>query len=361
MKRLFSTIALGAVPVVVLTFLVSADHVPGTNIPLTVPYAAQAPGPIFNTLGKIEESPVVEVSGVPTYDTSGELNMTTVSVFTNMTLAQAISRWLIHGDDLIPIEQIFPPDMSQEEVNQSNKIAFNNSEANATVAALNYLGKELKVQVMGVLEDAPVVGKLAEGDIITAVDNAAVHKPSEVKAAILAKKPGDKVLLTVENNGKQRVETITLGANPGLPSEAGKPEATSETAFLGVLMSSRSADGIDIDYHLNEVGGPSAGMIFSLAVIDKLTPGELTAGEVIAGTGTISEDGTVGPIGGIAHKIKAAEKHGAKLFLAPSANCKEALSVNAKDMVIARVDKLTDAVNAISEFHAGKEIATCNS
>ena len=116
---------------------------------------------------------------------------------------------------------------------------------------------------------------------------------------------------------------------------------------------------MNVTYNLQDVGGPSAGMMFSLAVIDKLTEDDLTEGHFVAGTGTISEDGTVGPIGGIEHKVEASQEAGAELFLAPAANCEAATSRDHGDMVIASVETLDDAIHAIEDFASGAEVKTC--
>ena len=112
-------------------------------------------------------------------------------------------------------------------------------------------------------------------------------------------------------------------------------------------------------YNLNDVGGPSAGMIFALAVIDKLSPGELTHGRTVAGTGTINEEGQVGPIGGISHKLAGARDAGVELFLAPAGNCAEVNRVDSGEMVVAKVATLDDAVKALDDFAAGHDVLTC--
>ena len=114
-----------------------------------------------------------------------------------------------------------------------------------------------------------------------------------------------------------------------------------------------------MNYNLNDIGGPSAGMMFSLAVIDKLTPGALNGGKFVAGTGTINEDGEVGPIGGIVHKVHAAQEAGAELFLAPADNCAEAVSRDTGDMVVAKVHTLDDAIEAMQNFAEGNAVETC--
>lgn len=333
-----------------LSALATMDHIPGTDISLTVPYAAEGPGPTFDTLGRVDGVPVVEISGEPVDETAGELEMTTVSVRSNMTLAQALGRWLTTGDTLVPIEQVFPPDMSEKEIEESNQRAFTSSEAAATVAAMNHLGRPVQIVVADTIEDSAAVDHIESEDVIVAVDGQPVDQPGQVQDLVRAKSPGDEITLTVRRGGDEIDEAVTLGENPQDP---GAP-------MLGILMTSEPTDGIEVEYNLQDVGGPSAGMIFSLAVIDMLSPGELNGGRLVAGTGTISEDGTVGPIGGIVHKVRAAQEGGAELFLAPADNCTEAVSRDHGDMVIAKVTTLDDAITAMSDFDAGRDVEVCS-
>ncbi|MDO5512256.1 PDZ domain-containing protein [Corynebacterium sp.] len=349
-NRRLRTLAWGAVPVLALTALVSMDHIPGTDISLTVPYAAEGPGPMFDTLGEVDGTPVVEIEGAESDETSGELRMTTVSVRSGMTLSQALARWLTTDDNLVPIEQIFPPDLTPEQVEQANRAAFNSSEAAATVAAMNYLGRPVEIVVAEVMEESAATGRLDGGDVITAVDGVDVDKPGQVQEIVRAKQPGDEVRLTLRRGDTEIEESIELGANP----------QDENVALLGVFMNSQPVDGVEVSYNLQDIGGPSAGMIFSLAVIDKLSPGEINAGRLVAGTGTIAEDGTVGSIGGIEHKVRAAAADGVELFLAPAGNCAEALKGQQDGIVVAQVSTLDDAITAMEDFGAGRDVVTCS-
>ena len=349
-QRRWSTIVWGALPVGLLAVTLSVDHIPFTDVSLTVPYAAQGPGPTFNTLAEIDGTPVVDIEGTETDKTSGNLNMTTVAVRTNMTLAQALARWIGSQDTLVPLQQVVPPDVSEEDFQKFNEAAFVGSEAAATVAAMNYLGKPTTVVVHDVVDDSAAQDILAAGDVITAVDGVEVSEPGEVQDAVLAHAPGGTITLTIAREGQTRDVEVELGENPQSPG----------AAQLGILMTSEPAGGISVEYNLNDVGGPSAGMMFSLAVIDKLSPGALNGGNFVAGTGTISEDGEVGPIGGITHKIRAARDTGAELFLAPEGNCAEASRVNSGDMVVASVATLDDAVRAMADFNEGRDVHTCS-
>lgn len=341
--RRLSTIVWGAIPLAILTALLTTDHIPGTNISLAVPYAAQGPGPMFNTLGEVDGTPVVEIAGAPTDETEGNLNMTTVSVRTNMTLTQALNRWISTDDTLVPIEHILPPNTDQEKMQQYNEQAFVASEAAATVAAMKYLGKPTKIIVHDAVDGSAAAGKLTPGDVLQTIDGTEVTEPSEVQRIVREHAPGDTLRIGVARDGQTREITLPLGKHPEDASQA----------FLGILMTSEAAEDIAVTYNLNDVGGPSAGMIFSLAVIDKLSPGLLNGGKYVAGTGTINERGEVGPIGGIQHKIHGARDAGAQLFLAPTENCAEVRATDAGEMVVAAVHNLDEAVAAMQAFADG--------
>lgn len=348
-NRRWSTLVWGSIPVVLLAGALTADHIPGTDIRLTVPYAAEGPGPTFDTLGEVDGEPVVDIEGAETLDTGGKLNMTTVSVRTNMTLGQALGRWIATDDTIVPVEQIMPPDLDEDQVREFNQQAFVASEASATVAAMHYLDRPTTVVVHDVMEGSASEGLLQPEDLITAVAGEKVETPKEVQDAVRAKTPGETIEVTVERDGNERTESVELGENP---HEKGQP-------MLGILMTSEPAGGISVNYNLNDIGGPSAGMMFSLAVIDKLTPGALNGGKFVAGTGTINEDGEVGPIGGITHKIRAAEDDGAELFLAPGGNCDAVTRVDTEHMTVAKVDNLAEAVQAMEDFAAGRDVPAC--
>ncbi|WP_246049182.1 YlbL family protein [Corynebacterium tapiri] len=345
-----STLAFGAIPVVALTVLATVPKIPFTDISLTVPYAAEGPGPVFDTLSEVDGQPVVSIDGTQVDQTSGELNMTTVSVRTQMTLAQALARWATTDDTIVPIEQVIPPNHSPEDIEEQNKAAFTRSESAATIAALNHLGRPVKVTVAELVEDSPAQGVLAPEDVITSVDAQPVSTPGQVQELVRAKKPGDSVALGIRRGETDRTVELELAESPKNKS----------VPMLGILMISTPADGVSVEYNLQDVGGPSAGMMFSLAVIDKLSPGELNGGHNVAGTGTISENGEIGPIGGIQHKVTAAHGEGAELFLAPKANCQEALAGNHGDMAIASVETLDDSIHAMEAFSSGKDFPRCS-
>lgn len=348
---------IGAVPVMLLVSLIGLPSVPGTDIDLTVPYAAQGKGPTFNTLGEVDGKPVVEISGAEEDEVSGNLNMTTVSVRTNMTLAQALGRWLFTDDTLVPLAQIFPPGQSQESVQKRNAAAFAASESNATVSAMNYLKRPTEAMVLDVSEDSPAQDKVHVNDVIRKLDGVEITKPGELAEEIRKHQPGEEVTITVERQNRERELKVNLVEKPENLREPGEK---GPVAFLGVTSVAQPADGLRVEYNLTDIGGPSAGLMFSLAVVDKLSPGELTDGQFIAGTGTIDSEGKVGPIGGITHKIRAAEEAGAKVFLVPADNCNEATSVDTDGIELVKVDSLEDAIEDLNAIKDGAEPSRCD-
>lgn len=348
-KRRSKTLALGLVPVAILGVLLSVDTIPGTGIDLTVPYAAEGPGPTVDTLSQVNGTDVVEVHADEVDDPQGHLNMTTVTVTTNMTFGQVVYKWLSTDDTIVPLSNYLRPDTTMEQVEEANKQAFVQSESAATLSAMNYLKVPVKTVVADLVKDSPSQGIIEKNDVITMINGKPVTEPGEIQQMIRSMAPGDEVTITLIRDDKEREEKVTLEPNPEDDS----------IPYVGIFMMAEPDTNIEVNYNLQDVGGPSAGMMFSLAVIDKLSPGDLTHGKFVAGTGTISEAGEVGPIGGIKHKVRASMDAGAELFLAPSANCEEATSRDHGDMVIASVDTLDDAIKAMDDFAAGRDVKTC--
>jgi PDZ domain-containing protein len=310
---------------------------------LPVPFVALGPGPTYNTLGEVDGTPVVSVDGAQTYPTAGNLNMTTVSVRSGLTLFGAVGLWVSGRDAVVPREEVFPPQKSEEQVTQENTQAFAASESSAEVAALRYLGYPTVVRVSSVTDGSPVSGVLAPGDDLLAVDGTPVRAAADVAGAIAGKAPGTVVTLTFRHDGAETTAPVTLGARPDDASRG----------YLGTGTSDAPDVPFTVDIRLQDVGGPSAGLMFSLAVVDELTPGELNGGAFVAGTGTIDDSGAVGPIGGIPFKLIAAREAGATTFLVPADNCAEALSRAPDGLRLVKVDSLTSAVTALQTLDAG--------
>lgn len=330
---------------------------------VTVPFVALGPGPTFNTLGGINDDgdsctpdqpgckQVVDIKGTDkVHPTSGNLNMTTVSQSDGLSMGAALALWLSGEEQLVPRDLVYPPGKSKDEVDTSNTADFKNSEDNAQDAALSYLKYPRAVTVKTVSDKGPSVDKLKPGDAIDLVNNKPVANLAEFTAILKTTKPGDPITLDYRRrDGSIGTTTVTLGKGPD-----GR-----DYGFLGVGVQDSPWAPFTIDFNLANIGGPSAGLMFSLAVVDKLTTGDLNAGKFVAGTGTIDGDGKVGPIGGITHKMLAAKEKGATIFLVPAENCDDAKSARESGLQLIKVETLTQAIDALHTVSAGGEPPSC--
>ena len=313
-----------------------------------LPFVALGPGPTFNTLGVVDGKNVVTINGLPTYPTSGHLNMTTVAVADKLTMFRALALWAAGDRQLVPREAVYKPGKTEEQVDQENAQMFTTSETNAEVAALSYLKLPMEVVVGELSPGSPSAGVLAPGDRLIAANGKPVQSVDALHDSLADTKPGQQITVTYQRgDGQPQQATVTLGSRADAPQ-----------GLLGVTPSPRPIGG-DIMISLGDIGGPSAGLMFSLAVVDKLTPGDLTGGRFVAGTGEITQTGEVRPIGGIPLKMIAAKDAGASAFLVPDKNCQEA-SANAPDgLQLVKVSTLADAVTALDSLREGRPAPSC--
>jgi PDZ domain-containing protein len=340
-----------------LTFLIAAAA-SGILIVLAwfvpVPYVLFLPGPVTDTLGLVGDRPVVGVSGARTYPTGGHLYLTTVGVLPRTcaehpTMIQALRAWFDHTEAIEPRQTICPPHETEQQVAKSNAQDMTNSQQDAITAALLMLGyppTNERVIVGEVSPNAPADGVLEVGDVLQSVDGQAVTSNDRLLQLIRSHPVGTPLRMSILRHGSKhevRLKTVDAGDPRHTPLIGITPDV--RATFRGVH--------VDIGIDPNEVGGPSAGLAFALGIIDKLTPGELTGGRTIAGTGTIDGLGVVGPIGGIQQKILGAVRNGATVFLAPAANCADAKSIAPQSLTLVRVERLRDAVDALHAIASG--------
>lgn len=312
-----------------------------------VPYVALGPGPTYDTLGDVDGEPVLEVAGRRTFPTDGQLDLTTVGVQPRLTLAQALQGWFERDLAVVPREVVFPPGRSDQEVDAENAAAMAASQGAAVGAAAAYLGLEPVVTVQELSDGSPATGKLKVGDRLTAVDGEPVDDAAELRELISSRRPGDAVRVTYVRGGStDTVEIVT--------SAAGEDGSR---AVVGVL--TQEDYPLDVTINLEDVGGPSAGLMFALGILDKLDEPSLTGGKHIAGTGEISTDGTVGPIGGISQKLLAAKRDGAVAFLVPAQNCAEALGDPPPGLTLIKVGTLREALAGLEALRDGRSPVTC--
>ncbi|MBL1066338.1 PDZ domain-containing protein [Streptomyces sp. 7-21] len=328
---------------------------------ISVPYGEMSPGPTVNTLGEHDGEPVLSISGEKTYDTSGHLNMTTVrvtSVTYEMNLLEAVYGWLADDSAVVPFETLYPGDLSPDEVEEQNAEEFSRSQESAKVAALRELGYDIPTLpiVASVVAEAPADGKLHAGDAIVAVDGTEISSPEQVAEQVTEHEPGEDVVFTIVP-AEQAEEALDAGGE--LPDETEDVTITTTSApddgraIVGIEAGAAHAFPFEIDIQLADVGGPSAGLMFALGLIDVLDPEDLTGGEFVAGTGTIDEEGVVGPIGGVSMKTIAAREAGADFFLTPEENCATAASTAPDGLTLVEVGSLQDALAALEHIREG--------
>ncbi|MFE7133765.1 PDZ domain-containing protein [Streptomyces sp. NPDC057638] len=331
----------------------------GVLIP--VPYAEMSPGPTVNTLGNAGGEPVLRISGRKTYPTTGHLNMTTVRVTGadyKMNLVETVYGWLAHDNVVVPRETIYPEGTTEEESTQENAEEFSQSQESAKVAALKELGipVQSRIIVSTVVKDTPAEGRLHAGDVIKAVDGTAVKAPEDVAKLVRKHRPGQKVVFTIIP-AKEAAAAEKARREPTTTEQVTLTTAKSPSggqAIVGIQAGTDHTFPFTIDINLADVGGPSAGLMFALGIVDKLTPGNLTGGAFVAGTGTIDDAGEVGPIGGIEMKLVGARKAGARYFLTPSDNCAAAAADIPEGLRLVKVDTIADATDSLEKIASGR-------
>ncbi len=336
-------------------FFASVLALAGALLPL--PFVELGPGPTFDVLGKSGGKPLLQIEETTTYPTSGTLDITTVNerggADSGVFLGRVIVGWLRPDVKILPREALFPDSVSQSEVNAENVFAFSDSKSNSIAASMGYLKKPIKtlIVVAAVTEGTPAYNKLDPGDQIVAINGKPIHTLDDVDSALSAIKPGETATVDVIRDDKPSSVSIVTTTNPHDASRA----------FLGIEIGKSYRAEFPITVNLEGVGGPSGGLMLSLGIIDKLTPGELTGGHQVAGTGTIDPDGKVGAIGGIGQKMAGARDSGAEFFLAPAENCPDVLAAHVPaGLTVAKVATLTDAVAALEAYNSGKPAAGCS-
>jgi PDZ domain-containing protein len=310
------------------------------------PYVIEQPGPVFDTLGSSEDVPLISIPDRTTYPTAGTLDMLTVSVVGNPeslpNWVEVASAWFDRTKAVVPVDAIFPPSSTVEQRDEANQAEMTGSQQEAIAVALTELGYpvEQHVSVVQVPEGSPAEGVLEPGDEILAVAGTAVADTAALRAALQTLGAGSPVQLSIERGGApQEVEVTPVDSNGA--------------AVIGILPGAAFDFPFEVAIQLDDVGGPSAGMMFALGIIDKLTEGELNGGERVAGTGTIDTAGDVGAIGGIRQKLYGAQRAGAEYFLAPSSNCDEVVGHVPDGLDVVAVSTLDDALAALEGIAAG--------
>lgn len=322
---------------------------------LPVPYVRLAPGPTFNVIGVVDGQQVIEIEGTKTYPVTGELDMTTVSESGGprggLTFVEAIAAWFNSSDAVVPRELLYPDDVTGEEIRQRGAALFSTAESGAIAAALGYLGIPVTTEVIvtAVLNETPAEGVLEPRDRIRAIDGKPVSTPQDVVDAVRAAPIGANLTLDIERGGDPTQVRITTVDNPDKPG----------SGLVGITVGNFYTPDFSIDFTLQDIGGPSAGLVFAMGIVDKLSADDITGGGHIAVTGTIAPDGSVGPIGGIRQKLAGARNAGAELFIMPRNHCAEAEGYIPEGLTVVPVESLREAVAAVASWRSGANLQTC--
>lgn len=343
MSRRVVTLIVGAVLLVAL-------GIGGSQLP--VPYVELGPGPTLDTLG-VDQSgnQIIRLTGRKPDETSGHLNLTTVSVRDRLDLLGAMRGWLDPKRAVVPREEIFPPGQTEQQTDEKNTRDFVTSQNAAELAALAYLDLT-RIKVSEVKSNSPSYRKLAEGDVITAVQGRKVGDVADLSTVLDEVKPGTTVQVDYVRSGRPGSVQVTTAEGEGTSGGT--------RAVLGVGVTLESTAPFQVKIGLDDrIGGPSAGLMFALGILEKLGPEDLTGGRFVAGTGQIDASGTVGPIGGIPLKLIAAKDKGATVFLVPSGNCAEATRNPPDGLQLVKVDSLSGAVDALEAVRASRPAPAC--
>lgn len=328
-----------AAPLTIVLFVL-AGFVP-------LPYSVYSPGPTFDVLAKdANEAEIIQVDGHQVYRDDGQIRFTTVQSSARdqrQSLVEAFAAWLNGDEAVVPYDIAHPPDQTAEDEKTQGEVSMITSQDTAIAVAMRELGYEVPsvIQVAHVTEDTPAFGELRVRDKILEVDGRPLKDGKQLVDTVQQHGPGDPVELLIERDGKR----LTVELEPKETVIEGE-----RAMRIGII------PGIGYDFPFDvritvdpAIGGPSAGLMFSLAIYDTLTPGSLTDGEIIAGTGELEDNGKVGPIGGIEQKIAGAEDAGAELFFVPEANCDAVGDVDT-DMTLVKATTMHEALQALEKW-----------
>jgi PDZ domain-containing protein len=300
---------------------------------IPVPYVILSPGPTLNTLGKDSSGQaLIKIAGHRVYPTSGNLNMVTVS-------AQGGP-----GDMFNIFAALAPAGQTQQQTQTQDTQEMTGSQQTATAAALEELHIPYQIVVTQAVQGYPAYHVLQAGDIITAVDGQQVTGQTSLSNLINAHPAGTTLTLTILRKGKPEQVRVATKESGG-------------QRLIGVQINDKFPFPITIS--VGDIGGPSAGMMFALGIIDKLTPLDLTGGKFIAGTGEITAGGQVQPIGGIQQKMVGARDAGATIFLTPAANCPDTKGAVPAGLRLVKVSTLAQAVSYLEAIKAGQAVPSC--
>ncbi|WP_372729832.1 PDZ domain-containing protein [Nocardioides sp.] len=309
-----------------------------------LPYVTYEPGLTVDVLGDTDGAEIIQINGQKTYRDDGELRMTTVYVSqpdAKLNLFDVMSDWISREDAVYPYKAVYRPDETTEQSREDGAVEMVSSQDAAIAVALAELGYDVEpaLEVLSVSDNAPADGRLKVRDVFRSINGTPVEEPEDIIDTLQATPPGEAVTFEVLRGG----EPTTVRVVPTTNEEGNQ--------VVGIRLGTGYVFPFQVSVNIaDNIGGPSAGLMFSLGIYDTLTPGSLTDGRIVAGTGTINGAGQVGPIGGIQQKIVAARDAGAELFLVPPDNCADALGSQNGDMRLVRAPTMHSATDSIKAW-----------
>jgi PDZ domain-containing protein len=310
-----------------------------------LPVVALSPGPMEDVLAHLK------VEGRRVYDSEGKLYLTSVGIDDNVRFYEALLDMANRDVQLVPREQLYPPGQDSTEIDKENAALMDRSKETATVVALRELGYDIEpsgVEVTQIVRGAPADGRLKAGDRILAADGRAVDSTDEVRAAITGHRVGERVAFRVERDRATREVPVRVDLVDGQPR-------------VGIVLRDLFPElpvKVSIETE-NNIGGPSAGLMFALSIIDRLTPEDLTGGRRVAGTGEIALDGAVLPVGGVAEKLIAVHRLGVTTFLIPADNCRSVRGRVPDGLRLVKVSRLEEALRFLRQPAAAAGAPGC--
>ncbi len=303
------------------------------------PYLIDQPGPVFNVLGKDRDKAILEISGAPVYSTTGALNLMTVSQVgkpgQTPNWAQVFDAWIDPAKTVIPVDVAYPPSVSVDQVDKYSESLMQDSRESAVYVALRKLGYQIPAQLQAAYIESKgsSQGFIKAGDLIVSAGGQVVKNFDELLAVVQASTPGKPLEIGLVRGGKPLKVNVA-------------PKKVDGKIRIGLGLNYKYSFPVDVKFNLQDVSGPSGGTMFALGIYDLLTPGELTGGHNISGTGTIDFDGQVGPIGGIQQKMYSALRAGSKWFLAPKSNCDEVVGFIPEGLHVTTISTFAEALHA---------------
>ena len=335
-----------------LTTLVLSLVVVAVGVLIKPPYVVMRPGPAVDTLGEVNGEAVIAVSGAQTYPTSGRLDFTTVAQYGGpgyeINVWFLLSALIDPSADVINRDELYPQELTAENLRDMNTAQMAGSQNSAEAVVFERLGYQQNAVVATVMPDGPSASTLRPKDRITSVAGTTVERAAQVSQTVQQQPVGTPVDIGIVREGVSSTVQVT-------------PRTIEGRTLIGVGLEAQFPKAPEVEIKVGQVGGPSAGMMFALGLYDKLTPGELTGGAVIAGTGTVALDGEVGPIGGITHKMAGARGDDASWFLAPEKNCPQVVGNVPDGLSVVKVSDFDDALAAVTAIGegSGASLPTC--